>query len=163
MTGADVGANRGFISYTRDDNDDFNRVVGELKRTLAGRFHAHTGRQLQFFVDRDSIGWGQDWRQRIRESVQAATVFIPVVTMRYFSSEMCREELLLFHSNARQLGVTELILPVTLAGADQITADHALEEVRLIESLNYKNIESAWEAGMTHRIGAGLCRKWSRT
>lgn len=52
-----------------------------------------------------------------------------------------------FYSNARLLGVTDLILPIIVAGADQISDTDAREEVRLIESLNYKNIESAWLAG----------------
>lgn len=142
-----TSVNRGFISYTRADNDTFGQVVDRLKADLTGRFQAQTGRTLELFVDRDSIGWGEDWRQTIRGSVQAATVFIPIVTMRYFTSDACREELIAFHSNARQLGVTDLILPIVLAGADQIRDTDEREEVRLIESLNYMNIESAWVAG----------------
>jgi hypothetical protein len=147
MPQTEPNPSQGFLSYVRNDNRDFNEVVDRLKADIGGRFHAQTGRALNLFVDRDSIGWGEDWRQRIRESVQVATVFIPVVTMRYFTSDGCREELLLFHSNAKQLGVTDLILPIILAGADQLSADDEREEVQLIESLNYKSIESAWVAG----------------
>ncbi|WP_081323014.1 TIR domain-containing protein [Microbacterium testaceum] len=140
-------AARGFLSYTRKDNDDYGGVVDQLKRSLEGRFHAATGRQLEIFVDRDAIGWGQDWRARIRESVQSATFFIPVITMRYFESEACREELLAFHEYAKELGVEALILPVVLAGADVISPDDPREDVQMIERLNYKNIEPAWLAG----------------
>lgn len=77
--------NRGFISYTRADNETFGQVVNRLKADLTGQFQAQTGRTLELFLDRDSIGWGEDWRQTIRTSVQAATVFIPVVTMRFFT------------------------------------------------------------------------------
>lgn len=136
-----------FLSYRRDDNDQFGGVVDQLKRDLEGIYEAHTGRRLQIFVDRDSIGWGADWRQNIRLSVERATVFIPVITMRYFASQACRDELLAFYASARQLGVTELLLPLVLAGEDQISADDPREEVRLIERLNQKRIRPAWMAG----------------
>lgn len=140
-------AARGFLSYVRLDNDDYIGVVDHLKKALEGRFHAATGRRLEIFVDRDSIGWGDDWRTSIRESVQSATFFIPVVTMRYFESEACREELLAFHEYAKELGVEALILPIVLDGADQISADDPREDVQLIERLNYKNVQSAWLSG----------------
>ena len=146
MTTGSVGA-QGFLSYTRKDNEQFEGVVDKLKTQLEGRFAASTGRELQIFIDRESIGWGEDWRARIRESVKTATFFIPVITMRYFDSDMCREELLAFYENAKQLGVTELILPVVLTGSEEITASDPREEVQLIESLNYKNIEDAWLSG----------------
>ena len=141
-----IGA-QGFISYTRDDNTDFAGVVDRLKSEIEGRFHAATGRKLEIFLDRESIGWGADWRKKIRASVKSATFFIPIITMRYFESDACREELLAFYENAKQLGVTDLILPVVLTGADGIKDDDPRDEVRLIESLNYKNIEDAWLAG----------------
>ncbi|MWB99069.1 TIR domain-containing protein [Agromyces sp. MMS17-SY077] len=122
-------------------------VVDQLRSELSGRFGAVTGRSLEIFVDRESIGWGEDWRSKIRGSVESATFFIPVITMRYFQSDACREELLAFYENAKQLGVTELILPVVLAGSARITQNDERPEVRLIEGLNYKNIEPAWLAG----------------
>ena len=136
-----------FISYTRADNSSFNGVVERLKSDLAGRFEATTGRTLRIFLDRESIGWGDDWRNNIRGSIESATFFLPVVTMRYFESAPCRDELIAFYENAKQLGVTELITPVILAGANQITPEDSREEVRIIERLNYRNIEDAWLDG----------------
>lgn len=136
-----------FISYTRPDNEQFNGVVDRLKRDLAGRFEATTGRPLRVFLDRETIGWGEDWRSKIRTSIESATFLIPVVTMRYFQSTACREELMAFYENAKQLGVTELVLPVILAGASQISADDPREEVRIIERVNYRNIEEIWLDG----------------
>lgn len=136
-----------FISYHRPDNDDYTQVVDRLKKEITARFASETGRDLEIFLDRDSIGWGENWRTKIRDSVLDATLFIPVVTMRYFRSDPCREELTAFHENAQRLGVTELILPIVLAGASRITADSPDDQIRLIESLNYKRIDSAWRAG----------------
>lgn len=138
---------QGFISYRRDDNEDFGGVVDELAKVLAGLFEARTGQKLNLFVDRESIGWGEDWRERIEDSVRKATLFIPIITIRYFSSQACMDELTAFEATARQLGVTDLILPIVLFGAEQISVDDERPEVQLIARLNYRSLEDAWEAG----------------
>lgn len=149
MTTGDVptGVTRGFASYTRADNETFGNVVDRLRQDITAMYEAMTGKRLDLFLDRESIGWGEDWRQKIHESVDSASVFIPIVTMRYFNSQMCMEELLTFHAAANRLGVTELILPIVLFGADQIRSDDPRSEVQLIARLNYKNVEQAWTAG----------------
>jgi len=136
-----------FISYAHADDDELGGVVDRFDRDLATYYSAITGKSLNIFRDRHSIGWGDNWRERIRLSVQGATVFIPMVTMRYFDSPSCSEELLAFYNNARQLGVTELLLPVVILGADRISATDPREEVRLIEALQYVPITGAWLAG----------------
>jgi hypothetical protein len=145
--GVERSASDCFISYTRDDNRDLFGVVDRIRNDLAGMYAADTGRTLRVFLDRESMGWGDDWRQRIRQAVESATALIPVVTMRYFTSTACSEELLLFYNSAKQLGVTELILPIVIAGAEHIRADDPREEVRIIESRNYENLREAWLAG----------------
>ena len=144
---ADVVGTPCFISYAHADDDQFGGVVERFRRDLASYYQAITGKTLSIFRDRDDIGWGEDWREKIRSSVQGATVFIPMVTMRYFDSEACSEELLAFYNNARQLGVTELLLPVVILGARAISSMDPREEVRLIEALQYVPITEAWMAG----------------
>jgi TIR domain len=136
-----------FISYHRPDNSEYLKVVERLRQEVSGRFEASTGRVLNIFLDRDSIGWGENWREKIFDSILTTTFFIPIVTMRFFRSEMCMEELGAYHESAKQLGVTELLLPIVLAGSSQISSTHVNPDVRLIESLNYISIEAAWEAG----------------
>jgi hypothetical protein len=142
-----IDATQCFISYTRHDNDDFDQIVDKLARSIANVYEGQTGNALEIFLDRESIGWGEDWRARIRLAIENATLFIPIITMRYFRSAPCTEELLAFYSNARQLGVTELILPLVVMGADRITSTDPRETVQLIEGLNYKNIQATWVAG----------------
>lgn len=138
---------RGFISYRRADNDEFGGVVDELAKSLKGVFEARTGRRLELFVDRESIGWGEDWRQSIEVSVRRATFFFPIITMRYFTSQACVDELTAFEATARQLGVTDLILPIVLFGGDVISEEDDRPEVQMISRLNYRSLEAAWEAG----------------
>ncbi|MFJ6152731.1 toll/interleukin-1 receptor domain-containing protein [Micromonospora profundi] len=134
---------RCFISYARTDNEIFNGVVDEFKKRLKGLYEAQTGRTLQVFVDRDDLGWGEDWRSGITSSVNSATAFIPLISMKYFTREHCREELMAYYESARVKGVTGLILPVIIAGGANIRAEDSRDEVQVIEKLNYKSIESA--------------------
>jgi hypothetical protein len=126
---------RCFISYRRDDDLAFGGVVDRLKKDLTGRFEAITGRRIEVFVDRDDIGWGEEWRERIYDSIKFATFFIPVLTARYFDSQSCREEFLAFYNNARELGVTELITPLVLAGMEKLQAAEDSEPAALAMKL----------------------------
>lgn len=136
-----------FLSYRRADNEAYRGVVDRLKSDLSGRFEAETGRKLRIFIDRDDIGWGQDWRQKIFDSIRTATFLIPVITMRYFESEACREEFMAFFEDAKQIGVTDLIMPVVLAGGSRITADSSSEEMRIVFNLQHISIEEAFLEG----------------
>jgi hypothetical protein len=138
---------RCFVSYARDDNETFNGVVDRFKSSLKGVYEAKTGRTLELFVDRDNLSWGESWRDGIASAVNSATAFMPIISMKYFTREHCREELMAYYENARIVGVTGLILPVIIAGGNQIKATDPREEVRIIEQLNHKSIESAMLEG----------------
>jgi len=66
--------------------------------------------------------------------------------MRYLKSAICREELQAFLAAARQQGVTELVLPIVLAGSHNRTDEHDDDLVRQVAELNCKLIETDWEA-----------------
>lgn len=111
---------RCIISYAHDDETCLS-FIDEFRSTLEHFTRADSGRRLEIFLDHDSIGWGDDWRERIRESINTALVFIPIVTLQYLDRPLCREEVQLFVDGARKLGVTELFLPVVVLGHRQIT------------------------------------------
>jgi hypothetical protein len=144
---AQVSPLRGFVSYTHLDNEAFGGVVERVARDLNAIYSAKSGTELDLFVDRQSIGWGEDWRAAIRASVEQATFFIPIVTQRYFQSKHCCEELQAYYQSADVLGVTDLLLPIILMGASAIREDDPREEVRIVERLQYMSIEDAWMAG----------------
>lgn len=138
---------RAFCSYVHKDNENFGTAVECLVEDIRSLHEAETGRTLQIFFDRADIGWGQDFRNAISDSVENATFFIPFVTARYFQSEYCRDELLSFYGKCRSLGVTELILPIILAGASQIREDSDDELVRIVARIQYINWSDIWPAG----------------
>src|SRR5690349_7182667 len=101
-----------FWSYVHaDDEAERGRIVN-LGADLASAYGLLTGGDLDLFLDRDALHWGDDWRQRISDAIAATTFFIPIVTPRYFNSPECRRELIEFDREARRLGAGALLLPI---------------------------------------------------
>ncbi|MGA4841342.1 TIR domain-containing protein [Streptomyces sp. G45] len=140
-------ANRLFVSYAHADDHLFDEAVKSLVGDLKGFYLAKTGNDLVVFFDRESIGWGDDWRSRIDGELENASIFMPVITMQYFNRPACRDELNAFNQSARRMGAQYLILPIVIAGASSIRADHPMPEVATIESLQYRNLEEAFLSG----------------
>ncbi|MEU1053046.1 TIR domain-containing protein [Streptomyces sp. NPDC005876] len=148
MDGTTSGqANRIFVSYAHLDDELLNQAVEHFTSDLGSFYAATTGGQLEIFFDRDSIGWGNDWRKRIDSELRGASIFMPIITMQYFNRPACREELNAFYGSAKLLDAGFLVLPIVILGASAISADHPLPEVRLIESIQFENLEEAFLSG----------------
>lgn len=149
---------RCFLSYARKDNDAFPGVADKIRAAIEGQYPAETGVAVEVFYDRESLPGGQNWREWIKQSIQGASIFVPIVTMQYFDSQACRDELFAFHDSAEVLGVTDLILPLILAGISHISEDSPRREIQIIAGLQYNAIDEAWRAGddspeMRERVG----------
>lgn len=136
-----------FVSYAHVDNELMNQAVRQFTEDLKSFYAAKSGDYLKVFFDRDSIDWGDDWRKNIEANLRAASIFMPIITMQYFNRPACREELNAFHDSASLLDAGYLILPVVILGASSITAESEMPEVRLIESIQFQNLETAFLAG----------------
>ncbi|GAA4886988.1 TIR domain-containing protein [Saccharopolyspora cebuensis] len=137
---------RVFLSYAHAD-DELLDMVKYFKVSLEHVAFADRGRRLDVFFDRESIGWGDNWKGKIRGSIEGAMIFMPVVTRQYFDRAACREELLSFHGEAERLGVTSLILPVVVMGHSYISEDSQDVAARIISERQYRNLEDAWIEG----------------
>jgi methyl-accepting chemotaxis protein len=105
----------GFWSYTHRDNEADGGRLLRLAQHVQAEYELLTGQEIQIFIDRDDIAWGDQWRTRINNALQATTFFIAIVTPRFLQSTECRRELLQFSGEARSLGLQELLLPVLYA------------------------------------------------
>jgi hypothetical protein len=137
---------RAFVSYARSDDSDFG-FVEPIMSKLRALVKIKSGRELEIFLDRKDIGWGDDWRDRLSEAVQTAFVFLPLVTATYLDRPHCRDEFLTFLGKARTLGVTELLLPIVPFGSPLISPDSSDEIVLFVESHQYKCLEEGILAG----------------
>ena len=100
------------MSYVRlVDTHDRGRL-SEFRERLSTEVQIHTGKKFPIFQDRKNIGWGQQWRERIDESLDSVTFLIPIVTPAFFESDGCRDELEKFIERERSLDNNDLILPV---------------------------------------------------
>lgn len=145
--GADLEpAIRVFLSYAHAD-ETVLEFIEPFKTSLKHLAFADQGRTLDIFVDRDSIRWGDDWQESIREGIESATVFMPVVTRQYFDRSACREELLSFYNEAKSLGATSLILPVVILGHAYISEDSQDVAARIIHERQYRDLKDVWVEG----------------
>jgi hypothetical protein len=67
---------------------------------------------LELFLDRDSLDWGDAWRDRINLALGSAPFFIAVITPKFVRSEECRKELIAFSGEAKSRGFDRLLLPI---------------------------------------------------
>ena len=103
----------GFMSYVRSDDAHDNGRISELRQRLQGEVRVQSGDStFHIFQDREDIAWGQQWAQRINESLDAVTFLFPVITPGFFNSAACRNELERFLEREKQLKRSDLILPI---------------------------------------------------
>lgn len=102
----------GFFSYAHSD-DTFGFLTN-LRNDLCDEYRVLTGDELELFFDRDSIEWGERWEKSIEESVDAAGVFLPVVSPCYLASSSCMKELSQYLAKVEKAGAGDLILPLMM-------------------------------------------------
>jgi TIR domain len=129
----------GFWSYVHADDDAEGGRIFRLAERLRNEYSVLTGDDLQIFVDREDLAWGDEWRRRIADALSGTTFFIPIFTPRYLRSEECRRELLTFAGHAQSFGVTELLLPILYAEVQELAEDSDDEAAALIARTQYVN------------------------
>lgn len=103
----------GFMSYVRFDDAHENGRLSTFCDRLIGEVRMQSGdRNFHIFQDRNDIHWGEQWKQRLEDSLDATTLLIPMITPGFCKSEPCRAEMERFLERERQLGRGDLILPV---------------------------------------------------
>uniref|UniRef100_UPI004057383F right-handed parallel beta-helix repeat-containing protein n=1 Tax=Candidatus Electronema sp. TaxID=2698783 RepID=UPI004057383F len=101
-----------FMSYVNEDDRHDNGWMTQFRERLSGEVRMHTGEPFDIFQDRKDIAWGQQWQDRINQSLDAVTFLIPILTPAFFKSAACRDELERFLKREETLGRSDLILPV---------------------------------------------------
>ena len=148
---------RAFWSYVHKDDESEGGRISQLSRLVSDRASLLTGTDFPIFLDHDGIGWGQKWRMTIEEALERTMFFIPVITPRYFKSEICRAELIKFLASAENLGLRELILPIYYVEVPQFVSNESSDDelIELVKSLQYED----WRETALDDIGYSLHRK----
>jgi hypothetical protein len=132
MDGRKPGA---FLSYARADDKHAKGKIVKICELLSSELEVQIGEPFPIFVDRNHIDWGENWESRIYESLDAATLLIPVLTPSYFKSRMCRNELSRFLRQERRMGRSDLILPIYYIETAQMEHPPAHQEDNLAQEL----------------------------
>jgi parallel beta-helix repeat protein len=126
------------MSYVRlDDKYEEGRLT-ELRERLESEVKMQTGRPFPIFQDREDIRWGQNWKLRIGDSLDAATFLIPIVTPSFFESDACREELRTFLERESELGRADLVLPIYYVGVPALEDPEREGEDQLVDALRLR-------------------------
>ena len=109
-----------FMSYARFNDVHDDGQLTAFRERLAAEVRAQTGREFVIFQDRADIAWGQNWRQRIEETLDVVTLLLVIITPGLFRSAACRGEVARFLERERELGREDLILPVYYISAREM-------------------------------------------
>jgi hypothetical protein len=134
----------GFLSYVHKDDQVEGGRISRLGRDIVNQFELLTGESISLFLDKDAIGWGENWRGKIDKSLSSVAFFIPVMTPRYFMSPECRRELQFFIRKTTDLGIKELILPLLYVDVsdirDETNTDELIVLVRTFQWVDWQSI-----------------------
>jgi methyl-accepting chemotaxis protein len=135
---------QGFLSYVHKDDDAEQGRISQLAKDIASQYEMLTGEEIELFLDREDLQWGDNWQNKIDENLASVAFFIPVITPRYFTRPECRRELQFFARRADQLGIKELVLPLhyvhTPLLEDNSNQDDLVELVRKFQWEDWREI-----------------------
>ena len=112
---ADLPEVIGFFSYSREDDDDSEGTLSALRVRIQRELSAQLGRSrtnFRLWQDQEAIAPGKLWESAIKEAVEQAVFFIPIVTPRAVRSDYCKFEFEVFLARERTLGRTDLVFPL---------------------------------------------------
>jgi len=121
------GGPAAFMSYVRFNDQHDDGQLSQFRERLGAEVRAQTGQEFAIFQDRNDIAWGQNWQQRIDETLDEVTLLLVIITPSLFLSPPCRAEVTRFLDREGALGREDLILPVYYISARQMD-DPALRE-----------------------------------
>lgn len=102
-----------FLSYAHVDNERDKQYITKLGEMLQGEVRARTApHDFVIFQDWRDIRWGQQWKERIGQTIDSANFLIPILSPSFFASPECRQEVELFLKRENALNRNDLILPI---------------------------------------------------
>ncbi len=119
----------GFWSYTHRDDEINGGRIRELAKHISNEFELITGEKLIIFVDKESLEWGEVWKDRINSALAGTTFCIPIITPAFFKSSACRTEVLTFAGHAKSLGLDDLLLPILYVPVPGLGEEENSDEV----------------------------------
>lgn len=111
-----------FLSYVHADDDYMEGALVAFAHRVAAAYSYLTGREIELFVDREDIAWGQAWQERITNQLGQTSFLLAMVTPNYIRSKACRDEVVTFLAGP---GRQDCFLTLMVRDPDATAADVA--------------------------------------
>src|SRR5215471_3363247 len=131
------------MSYVRLDDQHENGRLTELRSRLSAEIQIQLGEAFSIFQDRNDISWGQQWKERIEDTIDATTFLVPIITPAFFKSPACRDEVERFLKREEHLGRRDLILPIYYVSSP-VLSDETLRSGDAIAKAIYSRQYADW-------------------
>lgn len=164
-------AHDAFLSYAHADNErSYGRVL-QLADAIKDEYALASGDELELFVDRKSLRWGELWREQIDSALGVAPLFVAIITPMFLKSPECRRELIEFTSMVTSRGMERLFLPILYIDVPGLSEDSDDEVVALIartqfldwRKLRNKKLDSEDHLQAVHELATDLIARRSET
>src|SRR5215203_2705116 len=162
-----------FMSYAH--RDDWSGRLTELREHLSHEVSVQIGEDFEIFQDRDGISWGENWKERIEDSLDEVTFLIVIISPSFFTSSHCRNELERFLDREKKLGRNDLVLPIYYVDTPLVNSSpkRANDELaQVIASRQYvdwrdldlrtESLTSPQVAKNVIRLGSQIRHAWDR-
>lgn len=141
---------KGFWSYARGDDDHLDRMLSELRKAIAGEVSMLMGEDVSIFQDIYDLRTGDQWAEKLRAELNAASFLIPVLTPRFFNRPWCREEVLTYLRVSKEAGLEPRIFPIRFVEWD---SDETCEVRAALQPFQYKDFSNwRFESDPTQRM-----------
>jgi F-box protein 11 len=143
-----------FLSYARFQKPEEQQRVTDLCQLLTYEVHELGQDSFRLFQDTRDIRVGQQWKLRVEDTINSATILIALLTPGFFRSEYCRRETDQFLERERKLGRTDLLFPlyylkvreldeaIAKKGAEP-NPDHLIEMIKSREISDWRHLRFA--------------------
>jgi len=147
---------KGFWSYVNDDDRAEQGRLCRLANDLKEQYQLLSGDSVTMFIAKDSIKWGDHWRDEINSNLASTAFFIPVLTPRYFTKPECLRELRIISQKASELGLKNIIRPLLYADVSALHEEKPANDlIRLIQALQWED----WQEARFLDVTSGEYRK----
>ncbi len=129
-----------FISYSHHDNKEHWNWIHVFCERLTSNYRSRVGREPKIFLDKDGLNVGNTLNGAITAAIDASTLFIPVLSPVYLSSEWCRKEFLYFMKKNRErliLDNKSRIVPLRFRPYDEYSPGENKEAAEVKDIMEY--------------------------
>jgi hypothetical protein len=100
-----------FFSYAHSNDKHDKGKLTKLRKLLQNEIWDQTGKSFKIFQDVENIKWGEDWKECIKDALDASSLLLAIITPSYLVSQSCRFEFEYFLKRESLLN-RKLILPI---------------------------------------------------